>query len=200
LYDARTADDARAGTRRSLRLARRALSHADRSTAERAIARRLSGLAAFRHARSVAFFIPFDTEPDLRRHMATAHDRGKRIYVPVLRRKSLAFVAWRPDSPTRDNKLGIPEPIGGATVDPRSLDLVLCPLLAFDDSGTRLGYGGGYYDRCLRFLSVRQFWHRPKLIGIAFAFQRLEHIRRQPWDIPLWGAITDTDTYRFQTR
>lgn len=44
---------------------------------------------------------------------------------------------------------GISEPIGGETVFPDRLDMVLVPLLCFDRSGHRVGYGGGYYDRFL---------------------------------------------------
>ena len=47
------------------------------------------------------------------------------------------------------NQYGIPEPIGGVTVDEKDIDIVFIPLLAFDELGNRVGYGKGYYDRFL---------------------------------------------------
>ena len=57
-------------------------------------------------------------------------------------------------------------------VDPRSLDLVLTPLVAFDRRGTRVGVGAGYYDRCFRFLRLREIWRKPKLVGCAYQLQQ----------------------------
>lgn len=47
------------------------------------------------------------------------------------------------------NKWGIPEPVGNDLIDPQTIDLILVPLLCFDEQGNRVGYGKGYYDRFL---------------------------------------------------
>ena len=60
------------------------------------------------------------------------------------------------------------------------------PLLGFDRHGTRLGYGGGYYDRTLAMLSKT-----PRLIGYAFASLELDHVPRDNHDIPLDAVVTD---------
>jgi 5-formyltetrahydrofolate cyclo-ligase len=89
-------------------------------------------------------------------------------------------------------------PSGFGTLAPAELapqaepDVVLMPLLGFDHMGTRLGYGGGYYDRTLAQLSKK-----PRLIGLAFAAQELESIPRESHDIPLDVVVTETGVRHF---
>jgi len=66
------------------------------------------------------------------------------------------------------------------------------PLLGFDKRGTRLGYGGGYYDRTLGTLSKR-----PRLVGIAFAIQELPEIPREAHDVPLDMIVTEDGVHSF---
>jgi 5-formyltetrahydrofolate cyclo-ligase len=91
------------------------------------------------------------------------------------------------------NPFGILEPRHrpADAIAPLQLDVIFVPLLAFDDSGWRLGSGAGFYDRCLRHLHAERHWRRPKLIGIAYEFQRAAQLQPQRWDIPLDGVITE---------
>ena len=57
------------------------------------------------------------------------------------------------------------------------------PLVGFDRSGVRLGTGGGYYDRAFAFRRWRQAWHAPRLVGLAYAFQEVEHIAPAAHDV-----------------
>ena len=107
-------------------------------------------------------------------------------------------MALESNTAPRSNAYGIAEPTGRVLINPRRLDLVLTPLVAFDAYGTRLGMGGGHYDRSFHFLLHRRHWLRPKLIGVGYRFQQVPVIRRQPWDIPLWAAVTDRSTVRFE--
>jgi 5-formyltetrahydrofolate cyclo-ligase len=192
------ADAERADLRTELRAARRRLEPRRRRAAERAIANRIQRLAAFRSARSVAIYFAFDGEPGLNEVISAAQRAGKMLAAPLLRERRLTFVRLPNKLRLTRNRLGIEEPVSDQSVDPRRLDLVLTPLVAFDASGVRLGVGGGYYDRCFHYLTARRVLQRPKLVGVGFDFQRLPHIERQAWDVPLWGAVTDVAAYRFR--
>ena len=145
----------------------------------------------------MAVYLAVDGEADPAAIAVDALARGQRVYAPVLHRETLRFARLTADTPLQENRFGILEPATAACIDPRQLDVVLAPLVAFDDSGTRIGMGGGYYDRCFSFLRERTRWLRPKLIGLAYEFQRQRTIPRSAWDIPLWAAVTEQGTYRF---
>ena len=74
------------------------------------------------------------------------------------------FYMWSFNEPLLINKYGIPEPISKKVVIP---EILLIPLLAFDDDLNRLGYGGGYYDRYIEKFKKIKFLK----IGIAYSFQ-----------------------------
>jgi 5-formyltetrahydrofolate cyclo-ligase len=90
------------------------------------------------------------------------------------------------------NEYGLCEPQDGEIIAPRTLDLVITPVVAFDDDCNRLGMGGGYFDRTFSFLKHRQFLFHPKLIGLAFSCQRVEKIAPNPWDIRVFRVIDET--------
>ena len=70
-------------------------------------------------------------------------------------------------------------------VPAEALDMIVVPLVAFDRTGTRLGYGGGCYDRYLPTLSASC-----QIIGIAFDEQRVEHVPTDAHDLPLPNIIS----------
>jgi len=183
--------------RRRLREQRRTLPDVQRRIAELQTAGRLGKLGAFKRATRIGVYFSVDGEFDLGEIIDDSLARNKMIYVPVLQRQGLRFARLRTDSHFRRNRFGIPEPVERTYIDPRFLDIVLTPLVAFDGRGTRIGMGAGYYDRCFRFLGSRSLWAKPKLIGVGFEFQQSRYVERRPWDIPLWAAVTEKNTYRF---
>jgi 5-formyltetrahydrofolate cyclo-ligase len=187
----------RSRLRREARRARRALREEQRAAAERAICRRVQNLGAYRKARTLAVYLAFDGEPSLRHVVDAALRHGKRVYAPVLMKQGMRFAPVRASAALDRNFFGIDEPPPEGLADARRLDLVLTPLVAFDADGVRLGMGRGYYDRAFQFLRHRKHWSRPKLVGIGYSFQQVPQLERQPWDIPLWGAVTEIRTYRF---
>ena len=75
--------------------------------------------------------------------------------------------------------------------EPKQLDVVIVPLLAFDRQGNRIGMGGGYYDRFLK------KYPAALKIGLAFELQKIENIPVEPHDVPLDAIITEDGTYTF---
>jgi 5-formyltetrahydrofolate cyclo-ligase len=90
------------------------------------------------------------------------------------------------------NKLGVSEPISGIEIKPVQLEVVFIPLLSFDKSGHRVGYGGGYYDRLLKKCSRNCI-----KIGLSFfdPEDRIEDITQS--DIKMNHCITPNKIYDF---
>lgn len=186
----------RSAIRREMRARRRALAPEERIKADHALRAHVRSLPAFRAARRIGVFIAFDGEPDLRPLISGAASHKKRFFVPVLRGTKMRFAALAHGARLARNFFGILEPSAGQAVDARTLDLVLTPLVAFDARGTRLGVGRGYYDRRFAFLRARQRWLKPKLLGVGYALQEVPALEMQPWDIPLWGVVTENGVRR----
>jgi len=103
----------------------------------------------------------------------------------VARDQPLEYRPWTPDTPMSPGRFsfGIPEPVNGPAVVP---DVLLIPLLGFDEAGYRLGYGGGYFDRTLASYQVK-----PRTIGVGFEIGRMPTIDPQPHDVPLDMIVTE---------
>jgi 5-formyltetrahydrofolate cyclo-ligase len=93
----------------------------------------------------------------------------------------------------KKNKWNVPEPVDGIEIDPKKIDVVFIPLLAFDNSGNRVGYGKGYYDKFLN--SCKEDVIK---IGLSF-FEATPDIITDvlPTDIPLNYCITPKEIYSF---
>jgi 5-formyltetrahydrofolate cyclo-ligase len=108
----------------------------------------------------------------------------------VGRHRPLAFYPHRPGNPLVEGPMRVLEPLpDGPPVRP---GIVIVPLLAFDDCGHRLGYGGGFYDRTLAELM-------PNLvaIGLAFEAQRVRHLPHEPTDFRLTRIVTEIGVHDF---
>jgi 5-formyltetrahydrofolate cyclo-ligase len=165
-----------------------------RAACANALARRLVGCVRLRRSQRIGCYLAQDGELDLAPLMKRLRNIGKQLYLPVLRGPRLWFMPL--DSRTRlvRNRFGILEPDAPASARclPQALDLVLAPLVAFDNSGRRLGMGGGYYDRTFAYLLNRRYWRRPLLIGIAYDLQRVPALVARRWDVPLDGIATES--------
>jgi 5-formyltetrahydrofolate cyclo-ligase len=153
-----------------------------------------------RNSRRIAVYLPVNGEMDPRPLMDYLCSMGKTLYLPVLAnfsKRKLWFSAYTPGEPLVCNRFGIPEPERAHVrrISVVALDLVLLPLVAFDVMGHRLGMGGGYYDHCFAFINRRRHWRKPRLMGLAYEFQRLPLIETEPWDVPLDAVATDQRVY-----
>lgn len=124
-----------------------------------------------------------DTGPLLDR----LHRLGYRTCLPVMqgRGRPLLFRAWAPGAPLEKVVWGIEEP--GPTCPEVEPDVLLMPLLAFDRSGFRLGYGGGFFDRTLRGLRARK---TIRAIGLAFAAQEVDAVPHLDYDERIEAVLT----------
>jgi len=116
---------------------------------------------------------------------------GAHIAFPRVTGKDAALEFHRvPDGEIlRPGTFGIREPLSHwPRVAP---DALLVPLLAYDDQGYRLGYGGGYYDRTLAALPGA------RAIGIAYAGQRMDFLPRDAHDYPLDAILTENGLTEF---
>ncbi|WP_122316299.1 5-formyltetrahydrofolate cyclo-ligase [Pseudomonas cichorii] len=189
--------------RRQLRKARRALSSSQQRVAARGLYRQLAQHPLFRRARHVSLYIPMDGEIDPRLLLQEAQRRGKATYLPVLNawpRTRMVFQRVRPGEKFIRNRFRIPEPVINRARQRRiwALDLILMPLVGFDDQGGRLGMGGGFYDRSLAYLARRKTWKKPLLLGMAHECQKVERLAQASWDVPLQGTVSDSHWYLAQ--
>ncbi|MGB5622295.1 MAG: 5-formyltetrahydrofolate cyclo-ligase, partial [Gammaproteobacteria bacterium] len=155
-------------------------------------------------SRCIAAYLPLDGELDPQPLMHLASARGKRVCLPMIdpvRPGSMDLGYLDPGTRLLPNRFGILEPWRRSTVHAPliHIDVVLVPLVAFDDAGNRLGMGAGYYDRLLQRRQHGQ-WQRPLLVGTAFEVQRVDRLPCQPWDVALDYVITEARSYRSPQR
>lgn len=190
--------------RRMLRKARRALTRSEQRQAALGLYRQLAQHPLFRRAKHISLYLPTDGEIDPRLLLRAAQRQGKATYLPVLSawpRTKMVFQRVRPGDKLLPNRFRILEPRPNAQRQRKvwALDLVLLPLVGFDDEGGRLGMGGGFYDRSLAYLARRKSWRKPTLLGLAHECQRVDRLAQASWDVPLAGTVTDKHWYVAQT-
>lgn len=139
---------------------------------------------------------PIQGEPDLRPLMFWMHSQGMLVALPSVETKAapLVFRRWTPNARLIRGHWNIPVPPPDAPE--LTPDILLAPLVGWDDAGYRLGYGGGYFDRTLAGLVPY-----PLVIGVGYAASRLPTIFPQPHDIPMDVIVTEAGcTLRDDTR
>jgi len=196
---------ARGAGRRTLRARlnaqRRLVTASERAHLSLAVARNADRALRLQSHWRIALYAALPWELDATPLAALAASRGCRIYLPCIDRqhtsRRMRFVEMR--GPWRHNRLGIAEPVTGATLGARWLDLVFLPLVGFDRHGVRLGTGGGYYDRAFAFRMWRRAWHAPRLVGLAYAFQELESIAAAAHDVRMDAVVTEKGIWRCAT-
>jgi len=178
--------------RTEARQARRAMTPVQRAHASRRITDRFLGSRYFLQSDTIACYVSTWDEVDTSAIIERAWRAKKRIFLPVLAAHDhMIFRETLADTGLSRNEFGLWEPVSGKEIDARELDVVVTPLVAFDDQNNRIGMGGGYFDRTFAFLAGRNRWLRPKLIGVAFECQRVQKIARNPWDIRVFNVFTE---------
>ncbi len=185
--------------RQQVRHLRRAMTDEQQAQAAEQLAELALNYAPVTDARNIALFLSVDGELNTRPLIARLWHLKKAVYLPVLHPFSpgnLLFLRYSPDTPLIPNKLRIPEP----PLDIRQLitldqlDLMLVPLVAFDQHGQRLGMGGGFYDRTLQ--NWRQHGFLP--VGLAHDCQQVDSLPVAEWDVPLPAVMTPSKLWQWE--
>lgn len=175
---------------------RRQLSVDQQHIHARLISKNLQDFFAFTSHLKIAAYSAVQGEISL--NYWISENKRQQIYLPKLYetvQPQLRFAVLDKNTLWKKNRFNILEPDAhwGNCLHPRHLNCILVPLVAFDRTGTRLGMGGGYYDRSLAFRHSRKKWLNPQLIGIAHSCQEHTRLPRQDWDVPLDFIITENE-------
>ncbi|SFC75556.1 5-formyltetrahydrofolate cyclo-ligase [Pseudoalteromonas denitrificans] len=184
-----------------VRKKRNALTQKEQKLAAETIKLNLSQVVNGYKNAKIALYLSNDGELNTAKLIELIQKDNHEIYLPVLhpfKSGNLLFQKYEKNSPMKANRYGIFEPeLNCSHVCPVSeLDIIFTPLVAFDDSGNRLGMGGGFYDRTLAKF-YRENWQKPQLIGIAHNCQKVDKLPIESWDVPLKTIITPEKLYRW---
>ncbi|HEY9013006.1 MAG TPA: 5-formyltetrahydrofolate cyclo-ligase [Devosia sp.] len=185
-------EGAKAALRSKAHAQRAAILSNVRAEASKAAADHFSREISLNRADMVAAYWPIRDELDIKPVLTRLVDDGQPVCLPVVigDGQPLELRRWEPGTALYPSGFGTLAPDEFAlVVDP---DVILVPLLGFDKHGTRLGYGGGYYDRTLARLAKR-----PKLVGFAFAMQEFDYIPHRAHDVPLDVVVTEEGVRHF---
>ncbi len=168
---------------------RRSLSAPQRARAAMQLARRFFEAFHIPPHMIIAAYRAIGHEIDALPILSALAQRGYKCALPVTGENGhMVFREWEPHIPQKRGKYGIWEPPDSATqITP---NIVLTPVVGFDDKGNRLGRGGGYYDRALAGLRAQGGCY---VIGLAHHTQRLIECPHEAHDQKLDAIVTDRD-------
>ena len=174
-------------------LARDALGNCQQHTNAQQLCIRIMRTRTFKKAKHIGVYFAQNGEISLAPLIRQAFKAGKAVYVPVILPKfRMRFARFCNKSRLSKNRYGIAEPAIKQFVPISKLDLILCPLVAFDTKGRRIGMGGGFYDRALAKIKHKK---RTAIWGVAHELQRSKAIAAAPWDISMQRVVTEQRIY-----
>ena len=136
----------------------------------------------------LSIYYPSNYEVDILSLFSVINAKKIKILLPIVESKEkMRFVEWKFLEPLRVNHFGMLEP----ELSKKSLipNVMLVPLLAFDETNNRLGYGKGFYDRFLnKFIKAKK---KITTIGIAFSFQKYNKLPKSKFDVKLDYILTE---------
>lgn len=181
----------KASLRQQLKMQRSQLSMLARVQASRRITAFIVNSSHWQTATKIASYMAVKDELDLSSLHVLAWKQGKQLFLPVLDGETLRFAPYAADSILQLNSYGIaePDPTDTSLYLANELDLIILPVLGFDEKRYRLGMGKGYYDRTLS--PLRAMKKRPFFMGAGFACQRLASVPVDVWDVPLDAVVTE---------
>ncbi|WP_319519321.1 5-formyltetrahydrofolate cyclo-ligase [uncultured Martelella sp.] len=184
-------DETKSDLRKVLLSRRDSLSEKERRKRDKRIMHELEELFTAFEGMTVAGYWPIKSEFDPRPAMREIEKAGGKLCLPaVIDRETIVFRAYKTGDDLVKSGFGtLAPPETAEAVDP---EIILIPLVGFDGTGNRLGYGAGHYDRAVADLAARG--KRPRLIAPAYAVQEARRIPSEPHDQRLFGIVTDGGT------
>lgn len=202
----------RKALRQYFREKRNTLTSNQQADAARAVLSQAINHKVFRHCARVAIYLTNEGELNTQPIIDYLWAQNIDVYLPVLHPFSkgyLVFLHYTASTKMKTNIYGILEPALDVTLlcPAAQLDIIITPLVAFDDNGNRMGMGGGFYDRTLKQIATQNIAHekavnsadqkQTRLIGLAHDEQKTISLPIQVWDIPLPFILTPTTLYSF---
>lgn len=164
---------------------KRALTQTQIAECSARLAERLYAHPAYRNAKSIYGYLPYNQEVRTTPMLERAQKDGKRVAVPKVYGDIMRFL-WLDDlNAVAPGGWDIPEPIADGPEADDETALILMPGLAFDPEGRRCGYGGGFYDKWL----AEHPGH--PLLALCYGFQMFERLDTDPHDIPVDFVISE---------
>ena len=138
--------------------------------------------------KSIGGYYPSNYEIDDLDILDLLEKKNFKVSLPIIKKENqMNFYSWSRNDPLKINKFGIPEPVSFKIFYP---DILLVPLVAYDVSLNRLGYGGGYYDRYIEKIEKVK---KVLKIGLAFSFQKISSIPINQYDKRLDFIVTEKE-------
>ena len=165
--------------RRSIRERKRAMTEEEIVSRSEKLGVLFAQSEAYKNAKTIYGYLPYNQEVRTVPMLEQALKDGKKVAVPKVCGEEMKFLYLDDLTKVSTGYAGLPEPIADGPVADDPTALVLMPGLAFDPSGHRIGYGGGFYDK---FLAAEP--NHPTL-ALCYEFQLLPELDTEEHDIPV---------------
>ncbi len=138
----------------------------------------------------VAAYMPIDEELLLDDIMRILKEMGVRVCFPRVEGDDIIFYEAPSEDSFEEGSFSIREPKNNLRkVDPKTIDVMFVPGMAYDRNGTRLGRGKGFYDRYCRFIKEEG---RISILGFVSEKNFFSALPRDPWDLVVDAVVTET--------
>ena len=137
----------------------------------------------------ILYYLAFEKEVNTNSMILRSLMLNKKVYVPRINKSAKKIEICQIKSLGTDMELNdfqIREPVHAHIQSPEKIDAVVTPGLAFDRSGGRVGFGGGYYDKLFTELAKNSL-----LIGVAYSFQIFKSLHQDFWDKKVQKVVTE---------
>jgi 5-formyltetrahydrofolate cyclo-ligase len=168
--------------RKTLRESRDAMTQDERLSAGAKIAKNALWLAS--DVKRIGIYLSMKSEVDTIEIITSCLLDHKEVYLPKVQGKDLRWIRIFDFKSLKASSFGVLEPTEGESIDIGDIELMFVPMLGFDSSLHRVGYGAGFYDRALKN-------YAGKKIGLCYASGQVDTIDTHPDDIPVDVVITE---------